>query len=117
MCRFRSSHILSVCVAGFLLPPISGQLHGQTEADSLWRDPVFRKQLIGSFGVDAGVEPPITNPKYEEYHEKIAPMIENEPSKATAMALPRELQRYAVLTRKCSLRRPLTLSRESSSGA
>ncbi|MEM0897900.1 MAG: tetratricopeptide repeat protein [Verrucomicrobiota bacterium] len=51
------------------------------KSTSLWDDPVFQKELIGSLGINPGVEPAM-NEAYEEYHRKIIPLLETEPEKA-----------------------------------
>jgi tetratricopeptide (TPR) repeat protein len=44
------------------------------ETPNLWKDPVFRKMLVGSFGIDPMVEPELKGDEFT-YHDKIAPML------------------------------------------
>lgn len=59
---------------------IASAQQGQ-QSSSLWDDPVFQKELIGSLGINPGVEPEI-NEAYQDYHRKIIPLLETESEKA-----------------------------------
>lgn len=50
---------------------------------SFWSNPTFRKEMLGSFGVKADVEP-LLEPDEQAVYDEVVPMIGSEPEKARA---------------------------------
>jgi tetratricopeptide (TPR) repeat protein len=49
--------------------------------DAIWKDPVFQRQFVGGYGINADVEPRVT-PEEVAVLEKVRPLMANEPAKA-----------------------------------
>jgi tetratricopeptide (TPR) repeat protein len=56
----------------------------QAEINAIWRDPTFQKRFIGSYGIDAEVEPRVT-PEEVKVLEKIRPLMADNLPKAEAL--------------------------------
>lgn len=54
---------------------------GQTELDSIWNDPVFKRQFIAGYGINADIEPRIA-PEEVALLEKIRPLMVDDLPKA-----------------------------------
>jgi len=53
------------------------------EIEAVWNDPVFQKQFVGSYGVNADVEPRI-GPEEVKILERIRPLMAEDPARAEA---------------------------------
>jgi tetratricopeptide (TPR) repeat protein len=69
----RSPALLFAILA---LTPVAaaGRLDVQAEIAAMWRDPVFQKQFVGSYGANAEIEPRVT-PEEVAILEKIRPLM------------------------------------------
>lgn len=50
----------------------------------LWSNPIFQKQLLGSYGIDPEIEPG-TTPEEQNYYEQIVPLINSDPREAVRL--------------------------------
>ncbi len=74
------SLILTTVLAVVTALPAAAQRR-DPEMARLWRNPLFQKQLLGSYGIDAEVEPG-TTPQEQNYYEQIVPLIQSNPAEA-----------------------------------
>jgi tetratricopeptide (TPR) repeat protein len=70
--------ICAGALAAALAVPLSAQ---EVDVDSIWRDPVFKKQFIGGYGINADIEPRVT-PDEVEILEKVRPLMADNLPKA-----------------------------------
>ncbi len=54
---------------------------GQSEIDAIWRDPIFQRQFVAAYGINADVEPRVT-PDEVKLLEKIMPLMADDLPKA-----------------------------------
>ncbi|MEM8953722.1 MAG: tetratricopeptide repeat protein [Verrucomicrobiota bacterium] len=88
---FRQNHIffLFVAILGFAMHVANGQRVVRSggapkvgiSASSLWRDPTFQKELIGSFGINPEIEPGFTEEE-RQYHDRIVSLLSDDPDQA-----------------------------------
>ncbi len=69
----------ALVAAGLLLPPVASAQ--DADLARLWKDPVFQKQLLGSYGINSEIEPPATPEEMTDY-DKIARLIAEDPREA-----------------------------------
>ena len=69
-----------------------GLIPAQPASGSLWRNPVFQKSLLGSFGMNLETEPPLSDEERAVFDE-IAPMAGEKPAEAMA-ALEKGLKKW-----------------------
>src|SRR5262245_47604620 len=62
------SILCAVCLTGF------ANAGTQSDAASLWNDPVFQKQFIASYGINSEIEPRVT-PDELKLLEKVRPLM------------------------------------------
>lgn len=74
-----------------LLATVSLQAQGVDPAiAALWKNPIFQKQLIGSYGINSNIEPSL-NANEQEIYDQIVPLIGTEPDQALSY-----LKRYTL---------------------
>ena len=75
-------HLLPRCA---MLLALTGPVCAQTKEELavIWNDPTFQKQFIGSYGMNADVEPRVT-PEEVKILEKVRPMMADDLSEAEA---------------------------------
>jgi len=56
---------------------------------AIWNDPVFARQLLGSYGFAAEVEPRLTAEEQQFWRDKVVPLLRGDANKALAELLPR----------------------------
>jgi len=66
--------LLPGLAASCLLGLSGGLRAADDELDALWRDPTFQKQFIGSYGINAEIEPRVT-PKEIDLLEELRPLM------------------------------------------
>ncbi len=64
---------IAACMVVFVLAK-SGAAAVQADVDAIWNDPVFKKQFIGGYGINAEVEPRVT-PEEVAILEKVRPLM------------------------------------------
>lgn len=74
-----------LCVLGGVATARGGE-----EVDRLWKDPVFQKQFVAGYGVNAEIEPRVTGDEVKIL-EKLRPLMSGDPAKAEA-ALREEIE-------------------------
>ena len=82
----RPSSRLFVIIAALIAAPV-GKAAADHRSDiaAIWNDPTFQKQFIGSYGINADIEPRVT-PEEVEVLEKIRPlMADNLPKAETTL--------------------------------
>jgi len=79
------SHRRSSKLLGFLVLALSGAARADGPADlaAVWNNPVFQKQFIGAYGINADVEPRVT-PDEVKLLEKVRPLMADQLPKAEA---------------------------------
>jgi tetratricopeptide (TPR) repeat protein len=85
-CRDRtlSRLVLGCGVAAALAASAGRAAAGDTtreEIDAIWRDPVFQKQFVGTYGINAEIEPRVT-PDEVKILEKVRPLMASDLKKA-----------------------------------
>ncbi|TAH36821.1 MAG: tetratricopeptide repeat protein [Planctomycetota bacterium] len=70
------------CLAAMLLAG-AGRAQGQGDVAAIWNDPVFQKQFIAGYGINADIEPRVT-PDEVALLEKIRPLMADDLPKAEA---------------------------------
>ena len=68
-----------VLVAGFWLDAVAGDETGL----EVWNDPQFQREFLGSFGVNAEIEPGVNSAEYETMQE-ILPLLGTDSAAAIA---------------------------------
>ena len=53
----------------------------RSDVDAIWNDPVFKKQFVGGYGINAEIEPRVT-PDEVEILEKVRPLMADDLPKA-----------------------------------
>lgn len=77
--------VLSVgLLAAFLSAPVAAQV-GNGDLARLWRDPVFQKRLMGSFGVNSEIEPVLSPEQQTVYDEVVRLMNEDQRNEAESL--------------------------------
>ena len=56
------------------------------DAKDLWRNPIFRKQLLGSFGINSEIEPPLADEE-QEFFAEVTGQIADDPKGARTRIL------------------------------
>jgi hypothetical protein len=54
------------CLLGFTIMTVGSlgaRAAGDPELEAMWRDPTFKRQFVGSYGVNADIEPRVTPEK------------------------------------------------------
>lgn len=77
---------LLLCASSLLV----GRCRAQQEIDAIWNDPIFKKQFIAAYGVNAEIEPRVTQDE-AKILEELRPLMAEDLTKAEA-ALRDELQ-------------------------
>lgn len=68
--------------AAILCSPVSAYSQRvDSQMAQLWQNPVFQKQLLGSYGINSEIEPG-TTPEEQNYYEQIVPLISSNPAEA-----------------------------------
>lgn len=70
---FLSNARALACGAAFAIAAVARAADG-TDVQSIWNDPVFQKQFIGSYGINAEVEPWVT-PEELKLWDKVRPLL------------------------------------------
>lgn len=71
-----------LATAGFVLWGAATPVHAQSEdLTRIWNDPIFRKQFVAGYGVNAEIEPRVT-PEEVKILEKLRPFMAESPAKA-----------------------------------
>ncbi|MEM7143674.1 MAG: tetratricopeptide repeat protein [Verrucomicrobiota bacterium] len=63
--------------------PQGGVTSGRAALNALWRNPVFQKELVGSYGIKADIEPGFTEEE-RVYHDEIVNLMQDDPDQAIA---------------------------------
>ena len=66
---------------GFSFASALAQDATREEIEAIWRDPVFQKQFVGTYGINAEIEPRVT-PDEVKILEKVRPLMANDLKKA-----------------------------------
>jgi Flp pilus assembly protein TadD len=53
-----------------------------SELDAMWKDPEFKKRLIGSYGFASDVEPRLNPEELATYRDEVVPLLRDDPKKA-----------------------------------
>ncbi len=80
-------------------PPATAAARPQLiDATDMWRDPMFRKHLLGSFGINSAIEPPLADGE-QEFFAEVTAMIADKPREARdkILAYLRENQEASAL--------------------
>ncbi len=72
-------HLLAFVLPLLFAPAARAQ--GELDLSAIWNDPVFKKQFVGTYGVNAEIEPRVT-PDEVAILEKIRPLMANDLPKA-----------------------------------
>lgn len=75
--RNKKQEVTTSPRAGIFAP-----MPSEHELASVWNDPVFVRQLIGSYGFASEVEPRMTPEEQAVYRDKIVPLLREDPAKA-----------------------------------
>lgn len=75
----KKHSLLPVLLAVTLAAPARAQ--GENELSAIWKDPVFQKQFVGTYGINADIEPRVT-PEEVAVLEKIRPLMGSDLPKA-----------------------------------
>jgi len=70
-------------LAGGLLAALAGTCRADDDLRALWNDPVFQRQFVGSYGINAEIEPRVT-PREIELLEEIRPLMAEDLAQAEA---------------------------------
>jgi tetratricopeptide (TPR) repeat protein len=85
--RRRTSSLRTwVTASCILVPGLAGIARADVQAEiaAMWKDPVFQKQFVGSYGINADIEPRVT-PEEVQILEKIRPLMASNLPEAEAM--------------------------------
>src|SRR5262245_8445133 len=74
---------LLLCVGALVSPAAAQTALSSEDLTAIWNDPTFQKQFIGSYGINADVEPRVT-PDEVKILEKVRPLMAKELPKAEA---------------------------------
>jgi tetratricopeptide (TPR) repeat protein len=72
---------MSAKLSLFALLFLSGVAFAGEDTDAIWNDPVFKKQFVGTYGINSEIEPRVT-PDEVAILEKIRPLMANDLPKA-----------------------------------
>ncbi len=72
-------HLLRISLLVLLASAARAQ--GETDLSAIWNDPVFKKQFVGTYGINAEIEPRVT-PDEVAILEKIRPLMGSDLAKA-----------------------------------
>lgn len=72
------------CIAALACAGPRALAQDRSELDSIWNDPVFQRQFVGGYGINADVEPRMTQEEVALL-EKVRPLMADEPAKAEAL--------------------------------
>ena len=80
--RVSPAFARATLAGGLALAVLGAPLRAQeVDIDAIWNDPVFQKQFIAGYGVNAEIEPRVT-PDEVEILEKVRPLMANDLKKA-----------------------------------
>jgi tetratricopeptide (TPR) repeat protein len=89
----RRPHAAACLAALVCAPCLSAQAEAATlDLTALWRDPVFQRQFVGAYGIDAEVEPRVT-PEEVKVLEKVRPLLAADDLAGAEAVLRRYLKR------------------------
>jgi tetratricopeptide (TPR) repeat protein len=98
--RFRAPrNLLRACLGASLVGALALPCPAQrsSELDAIWDDPVFQKQFVGAYGINAEVEPRVTLDEIELLEEIRPLMARDLPKAEAALAKAIEPESSAIL--------------------
>ncbi len=81
LCSLLHSAPALTIAATLCLPASAPAQRTNPEMAQLWRNPIFQKQLLGSYGINSDIEPG-TTPEEQNYYEQIVPLLSSDPAEA-----------------------------------